>query len=291
MSWNARKIAGATVAATGGAALGDWMNRQGTWGRVGASALGVAPLAYGEHVVAGDEKWNNKKAWGAFSPYVAWRERDKGGDKGTLADRIAKDSAARDSEYNDQAQYVDSLQKQQDQARTGALSSLESGYGMADRQAQHEAYYADSLNKMLQDAGQQYGVALNRAGGDAAARGVLGGSNYAENQASLGNTLRSQAVDATQQAYGTLNEQNQSDLNEYGNLRNAVQSGDPQSAAAYNALAQGQNNDAERAMRQVGFQDAYANLRMQGANNTSQMYGAWGNSAANGVRSYYGGSY
>lgn len=269
---------------TGGIGIGNADSGNGFWGGLGQDYAHnmTSPRANAMNMIPGYNMYQGYKGWDAWKKR---RSEARGADQQAA---LAGDATQREGQYADRQKWVQGLQAQQDQYRTGALTDLQSGYGMADRQAQHEQYYQDSLNKMLQDAGQQYGVALNRAGGDAAARGVLGGSNYAENQASLGNTLRNQTVDATQQAAGTLNDQNQADLSEYSNLRNSIQAGNAQSGDAYNALAQNDNNAANRAMQQVGFQDAYRNLAMQGANNQSQTYGAWGNTAAQGVRSYYG---
>lgn len=215
-------------------------------------------------------------------------------------DTVAKRNASKLSaqEWADEVATRNALNVQDDQGRErllaegaqrqGALDSLDRAYNDPSRAASRERYYSDSIDQMMAQLSQQHGVRVSQNGYDAVKRGVLGGSNDMEHQASLSNDLQQATTSGTQAAYQGLTEANQADRRQYSDLRNQIMAGDPQSAAAYGIQAQGEASAANRAQTGVNFSDAYARLGQQQSNNNSQVLGAVGNSAAQAVSSYSG---
>lgn len=284
-----RNAMGNSVNWTGGAALGSWMDKQGAWGHVGSTALGLAPLTYGRDVVSGDKKWDPQYAKRQFSAYNAYEDMNYKKRRDAEASALLAgnaDAQGREQDYNAQASNLDAYKYQDDAARGKALTSLDSGYG--NRGDSYQQAYDANLKSALSGLGAQYQQGSQQSALQNAKRGRTGSSYAAETQAGLQDQYRTGAMGAANDAWGYSQQLSDTDYQQQQALRRAILSGDPQSGAAYQAQAAGANNQASSLAGMSALSQQQRQINQLYGNAQSQQLGGYGQAGANYVNSRYG---
>lgn len=175
------------------------------------------------------------------------------------------------------------------QRREGALVDLDRAYANPERTAGMERLYSANLGNQVAGLQQGFQQASQHAGLAAARRGRLGSSFDTEQQAGLQHGLQSDVMGAENEAYSGLQNLRQNDEQQHQVLRRALLSGDPQTADALQAQAQGIGLQTGQLFTQ---QQRDEEARRRGQQQMQQNYATLGNvlsSAGAGVQNYYQG--
>jgi hypothetical protein len=242
----------------------------------------------GYNYSSGDDRGQflDKNAWRDPSPIGAvkgWMWYNKHSNRDDLKRLMEQQNAGRQGLYDARGQLLDQMRGQQDQARTLALTNLGQSYG--NREGTYQQAYSARLNDALGGAQQQYNQGMQSSSLGLAARGQLGGSSDYENQARQRNQLN-QAImggqsEASQYAQGLRD----SDYQQMDATRRSLLAGDPQSAAAFQAMASNAASQGERYGDMASLAQRSALLRQMGSNNLSQLGGNLGQTGAYYVQS------
>lgn len=217
--------------------------------------------------------------WNQWGSQHRWLQDKNKASTDAYNKRTQEQVAGRNSLLDQRTQLLDQYRGEDATARGSALSSLEAGYG--NRQGSYDQAYDANLRDSLAGLGAQYQRGSQQAALQNAKRGRTGSSYAAETQAGLQDQYRTGAANAANDAWGYSQQLGDADFQQQQALRRAILSGDPQSAAAYQAQAAGANNQstALAGMNALGQQQRQINE--QYGNAVSQQYGGYGNAAAN----------
>lgn len=217
--------------------------------------------------------------WNQWGSQHRWLQDKNAASTDAYIKRTQAQISGRDSLLDKRTALLDKYRSEDDAARAGALGSLEAGYG--NRQAGYDQAYNANLSNSLAGLGAQYQQGMQHNALENARRGRRGSSYDAEQQAGLQYGYQSGAANAANDAYGYSQQLQDADFAQQQALRRAILSGDPQSAAAYQAQAAGANNQAQAISGMSALDARQRQLNQLYGNAQSQQIGGYANAGAN----------
>jgi hypothetical protein len=183
----------------------------------------------------------------------------------------AKQQRAQD--YYGKMATLDQSQREVDQVRQGALNAVDDPAMIANDNAEVEAGYQGDIGNRYAGLAEDFGRSSQKQGLAAARRGIMGGSNDAEQQADLSAGFQSNLMDASQAALGRSANDYRARADSRSNLRKSILTGDQAQAAGFTAQSRGEEAQNERESRMMDYMNAFTGLRNEQAANNSRLIG------------------
>jgi hypothetical protein len=244
------------------AIFADWKKDHGDWKYWANSAL--VP-GYGNfRALTGRKEWKKKRA-----ALEKWRLEQ------------AKRQRARD--YSAKLDQLSGEQLIEDNARNDALAAVDDPLSLANDEAEIEGAYEADIGNRYAGLAEDFGRSSQNQGLAAARRGVLGGSNDAEQGADLAAGFQSRLIDADQAALGRSSNDRRAREDSRSSLRRSILTGDAAQSAAWTERARGEGAQSERESRMMDYMNAFQGLKQQQAEDNSRLMG--------GAASAFGDSY
>ncbi len=217
----------------------------------------------------------------------AWKSKRSGARDAAMRTQLMNQQNALEFAYQQRQREMADQREAREGVRAQALSQVDQAYAAPSREAGYTNAYDTRLNDSMVGINQNYQYGSQQAGLAAAKRGRLGSSTDAEHQAALRSSLQLSTAGATTDAQSYSDAMRANDYAQHEALRNAILSGDPQTAAQYQQMAAQSNQQSGQLSQQSAFIDQNRALGQQYGNAYSQQLGGYGNAGANYVNSYY----
>lgn len=202
-----------------------------------------------------------------------------------------QDAASLRNKVGQRGMQLDQLQNESDQGIRGGITNLDAAFSDPSREAERQQQYQTNLNSAYANLGDQYQQGSRSNAINAARRGTLGGSTDIEHQSNLAAAYQGGLQSAVGKAIEGVRGSRDADQRQFHSLRRGLLSGDPGTQAQFAAQADRDRQDQARASRAQDFSMNNANLRRQGMDIQSQLYGNLGYTGADYIDRNYGGGY
>jgi hypothetical protein len=179
----------------------------------------------------------------------------------------------RAADYYGQMRKIDSDQDQEDQIRQDALDAVDDPAMLANDNAEIEAGYQGDIGNRYAGLAEDFGRSSQGQGLAAARRGIMGGSNDAEQLADLSAGFQSRLTDASQAALGRSANDYRARADSRSSLRRSILTGDAAQAASWTERARGEASQNERESRMMDYMNAFQGLKQQAAEDNSRLIG------------------